>query len=171
MLLKLRNRAPKILIHPDKRLKRIAEPVDFEATTYEDRVKIVRQMNTALGGVHYGMRLGLAAPQIGINKRVIIVRGNVMFNPEWTPTRAPLNQIQEACYSCPGKIYKVGRAQYGWAKWTDINGRQMSDKLKELPAVVFQHELDHLDGKCCADVGEEIEAPRRTPPEYTNPKP
>lgn len=156
MILNYRNRPPKILVHPDKRLKRIAEPVDFNKTTYEERLDIVRKMNSALGGTKYGQRLGFAAPQIGINKRVIIVRGNVMFNPEWKPSRAPNNTITEGCYSVPGRNFLVQRASYGWAKWTDISGRPMEDKLRELPAIVFQHELDHLDGKCCVDVGEEI---------------
>lgn len=159
-LLKWRNRPPKFLIHPDPRLKRIAEPVDFERETYAMRMQTVRKMNNALGGATYGQRLGLAAPQIGINKRVIIVRGNVMFNPTWRPTRAPNNTIIEGCYSVPKKLYEVGRAPYGWAEWTDINGMQHKAKLKELAAIVFQHEIDHLDGKCCADVGKLIESPK-----------
>lgn len=156
ILLKLRNKTPKVLIHPDPRLKRIAEPVDFKKISLEERTKIVQKMGAALSKQTYGMRLGIAAPQIGINKRVIIVRGNVMFNPEWTPSKAPVNEITEACYSVPGKMFKVSRAPYGWVKWTNIEGRSMEDRLRELPAIVFQHELDHLNGKCCIDVGREI---------------
>ena len=157
-LLKWRNRPPKFLIHPDPRLKRIAEPIDFEHSTYAMRMQIVRKMNNALGGATYGQRLGLAAPQIGINKRVIICRGNVMFNPTWHPSKAPTNTVIEGCYSVPKKTFEVQRAQYGWSKWTDINGRPMEDKIKGLAAIVFQHEVDHLDGKCCADVGKEIKS-------------
>lgn len=162
-LLNFRNKPPQILIHPDKRLKRIAEPVDFENTSLEDRTKIVRKMAAALFTQKWGQRLGIAAPQIGINQRVISVRDNVMFNPEWHPTKAPANTITEACYSVPGKTFRVQRAPYGWAKWRNIHGHPFEDKLTGLPAIVFQHELDHLDGKCCADVGEEIkveESPR-----------
>ncbi len=162
-LLNFRNKPPQILIHPDKRLKRIAEPVDFENTSLEDRTDIIRKMGAALASQNWGQRLGIAAPQIGINKRVIVVRGNVMFNPEWNPTRAPQDTITEGCYSLPGKTFRVSRAPYGWAKWTTIDGRPGESKLSGLPAIVFQHELDHLDGKCCADVGEEIkveESPR-----------
>lgn len=159
-LLKWRNRPPKFLIYPDQRLKRIAEPVDFENTTYAMRMQTVRKMNNALGGATYGQRLGLAAPQIGINERVIIVRGNVMFNPTWHPTKAPTNTIVEGCYSVPKKLYEVERAPYGWAEWTDINGERHKSKLKDLPAIVFQHEIDHLNGKCCADVGKLVESPK-----------
>ena len=156
MLLKWRNRTPKFLLHPDERLKRIAEPVDFEKTTLEERTKIVRKMGAALAKTTWGMKLGIAAPQIGINLRVVIVRGNVMFNPEWNPTKAPSEQNTEGCYSVPKRLFKVPRAPYGWAKWTSIDGRPMEDKLKELPAIVFQHELSHLNGICIADIGEEV---------------
>lgn len=151
----MRNRPFKILIHPDKRLKRFALPVDFEKTTIEERSAIVRKMGASLAMQRYGMKLGIAAPQIGINLRVMIVRGNVMFNPEWRGA----NQFEvgiEGCYSVPGKTFRVQRSKYGWAKWTSIDGRPMESKLKDLPAIVFQHELDHLNGECCADVGEEI---------------
>ena len=166
MILNWRNKPMDILIYPDPRLKRIAEPVDFEKTTLKERTTIVRKMGVSLGRTTYGQQLGIAAPQIGINLRVIIVRGNVMFNPEWQPTKAPPEQVIESCYSAPKKIYRVERAKYGWAKWTSIDGRPMEDKLTNLPSIVFQHELDHLNGKCCPDVGEKLEIkmePNRTP--------
>lgn len=158
LLLKLRNPIPKVLIHPDKRLKRIALPVDFDKTTLIQRTVIIRKMGAALSKQTYGMKLGIAAPQIGINLRVMIVRGNVMFNPEWQPAKAPLESITEGCYSVPYKVFKVPRAKYGWAKWTNIEGRPMESKLSGLPAIVFQHELDHLNGICCADIGEEVKS-------------
>lgn len=162
-LLKMRNKPLPILKHPDPRLKRIAEPVDFATTSEQEREAIVLKMGRALQNTDYGARLGLAAPQIGINKRVIIVRGNVMFNPTWTPSKAPPNLVTEGCYSVPRRLYKVSRAPYGWAKWTGIDGKQYEDKLKGIPAIVFQHEIDHLDGKCCADVGEELPEPIKKP--------
>jgi len=113
-------------------------------------------MGAALAQQSYGGRIGIAAPQIGINKRIIIVSGNVMLNPEWHPSKAPPNEVTEGCYSIPNKVFKVDRAQYGWAKWTNIDGKPFEDKLSGTNAIVFQHEIDHLDGKCCADVGEEI---------------
>lgn len=159
-----RTRPVPILIHPDKRLKRIAKPVDFEKTTLAQRSAIVRKMGATLAKQTYGDRLGIAAPQIGINKRVMIVRGNVMFNPEWTPVKAPLESIEEGCYSVPFKAYKVDRAKYGWAKWMNIDGHPMEDRIKGLAAIVFQHEINHLDGICCVDIGQEIKVEdSRTP--------
>lgn len=151
-----RNKPMKILIHPDPKLKRIAEPVDFNKTSLAERTALVRVLGATLAQQNWGMKLGIAAPQVGINKRVMVVRGNVMFNPEWVPSKSPTDTITEGCYSVPRRIFKVQRAPYGWAKWTSIDGRPMEDKLKGEPAIVFQHELDHLNGKCCADVGEEV---------------
>lgn len=156
ILINFRNRVPKILIHPDRRLKRIAKQIDFDKTTPQERSNIVRKMGSALSKMTHGAHLGLAAPQIGINKRVIIVRGAVMFNPEWQASKAPPNITTEGCYSVPKLLFKVSRAQYGWAKWTNIDGKPFEDKLSGLPAIVFQHEIDHLNGVCCADIGEEI---------------
>ena len=79
-----------------------------------------------------------------------------MFNPQWHPTNAPPETIIEGCYSVPKKLFKVPRAKYGWAKWTNIEGKPFEDKITGLPAIVFQHELFHLDGKCLPEYGEEI---------------
>jgi len=155
-IIRWRNRPKKILIYPDKRLKRIALPVNFEKTTREQRMRIIRKIGASLSAQGWGEKLGIAAPQIGINLRVIIVRGNVMFNPEWRPVKNQSEISIEGCYSTQKKIFRVNRAKYGWAKWTNIDGRPFGSKLHGLPAIVFQHELDHLNGVCCADIGEEI---------------
>lgn len=82
--------------------------------------------------------------------------GKVYINPEWTPTRAPKETIIEGCYSVGhDKTYKVPRSKYGWAKYQTIDGEwRENEKIRGIDAVVFQHELDHLDGKCCCDTGE-----------------
>lgn len=152
----MRTPVPKILFYPDPQLKRIAEPVDFTLMNLENRTKIVRKMAAALSKTTYGMRLGLAAPQIGVNLRIVIVQGNVLFNPVFTPSRNQFKEVTEGCYSVKDKIFRVTRAKYGWVKWTTINGIPAQAKVKGIDAIVLQHELDHLDGKCCPDVGTEI---------------
>lgn len=103
------------------------------------------------------MRLGITAPQVGINKRFFIMMGKAMVNPEWKETKAPKNEVIEGCYSVGKERYKVMRAPYGWAKWQDSNGNWHEEKLKGLEAIVFQHELDHLNGLCCIDTGEKVD--------------
>lgn len=111
------------------------------------------KMGATMSATGYGQKLGIAAPQIGISKRVMVVLGVVMVNPTWQPSKAPLEKTVEGCYSVPRKVYEVERAPYGWARWFSIDGVERRFKLNGLNAIVFQHELDHLDGKCCADVG------------------
>lgn len=155
-LLKKRNKPMPFLTHPNKILSRVADPIDFDKESPEELSAIVRKMGAALSNASYGGKLGLAAPQIGISKRVCIVQGAVMFNPEWTPSKAPLNEGVEGCYSVPHRLFKVMRAPYGWAKWKSIDGVQREFKFSGVRAIIFQHELDHLNGKCCVDVGEEV---------------
>lgn len=152
------------IMHPNPILARVADPVDFTKDSRQKLIDIVRNMGNALSAASYGGKLGLAAPQIGISKRICIVQGMVMCNPEWTPSKAPGNDVTEGCYSVPHRVFKVNRAQYGWAKWQSIEGVVRERKISGLTAIIFQHELDHLNGKCCADVGEEIiEAPSQAP--------
>lgn len=159
-LLKWKNRDLKnveFLIHPHPILSARAEEVDFTKTKREELVKIVRMMGAALSGVNYGDRLGIAAPQIGISKRIMVVQGVVMINPTWQPSKAPPNQVVEGCYSVPHKSFEVSRAPYGWAEWYSIDGVKRKYKLNDMNAIIYQHELDHLDGVCCADVGTLLE--------------
>ena len=161
-LLRRRNKPMDFLIHPDPRLKQIAEPVDFATETYEELSTIVRKMGNALATASYGGKLGLAAPQIGINKRIIVCQGAVMFNPEWRPAKGQKNIITEGCYSAPKRLFKVERAQYGWAKWQSIAGVWREEKINGLRAIIFQHEVNHLDGICCVDIGTEVKLNENT---------
>lgn len=95
--------------------------------------------------------VGLAAPQIGVNKNMAIVLGVPMMNLEFTPTKHSETR-QEGCFSMNyGKdFYEVERPKRGFARWVDTrNGKQREEKLVGLQARVFQHELDHINGKLC----------------------
>lgn len=156
-LLLWRNRAPKILIHPDIRLATPAKEVDFNKISRKKLVRIVSKMGSALASQGYGDKLGIAATQIGIPLRIMIVQGVVIVNPTWQPSKAPPDQRIEGCYSVPGKLYQVERARNGFATWKSIDGEERRYKLNGLNATIYQHEFDHLDGKCCADVGKLLE--------------
>lgn len=156
IILKQRNKPMDFVIYPDKRLTTPCKPVDFSKTTYEERSEIVRKMGNALASASYGGKLGLAANQIGIDAQVAIVQGVVVFNPTWEPVKQQIQMSDEGCYSVPGKTFRVKRAKYGWATWRDINNIEHKIKVKGLSAIVFQHEIDHLKGICCAEAGVEI---------------
>ena len=98
--------------------------------------------------------VGLAAPQIGINKRIIILDcGNSileMINPEISTAEGSI-QITEACLSIPGAEVKPKRAGEIRVKGLDRNFKPVRFYLKGLPAVIAQHEIDHLDGILITD--------------------
>lgn len=156
MITKARNKPAEIVPRDHEALKKVSEPVNFETTTREERLTLMRTMYATLKSMTHGSKLGLAAPQIGINLRAVIVAGIPMFNPEFR--KAPVSiSVTEGCYSIPkNSRYKVERAKYGWAKWQDLDGNVREEKVHEMKAVILQHEIDHLDGKCCDDVGKYV---------------
>lgn len=148
---------PKILIYPDPALETVCDAVDFEKDSREYLQKVCEDLDLALQNTKYGQKLGLAAPQIGVNKRMFIAFGLVFINPEMRTTKVPqMIRSDEGCYSVPDKLYRVEKVKYFWATWYNIDGEKREAKLKGLEAVVFQHELNHLNGLCCADVGTEV---------------
>lgn len=98
---------------------------------------------------HYG--IGLAAPQIGINKRIFVM-GNpqlsyICVNPEILEGHGEVKD-QEGCLSFPGLYLHVNRFETIKVKYYDILGKEHIKEFKDIQARVFQHEYDHLNGLC-----------------------
>ena len=99
--------------------------------------------------------IGLAAPQIGVLQRVILIapegmRPTAILNP--VITKAEGEQIgQEGCLSIPGLYGDVTRAQYIEVEALDRRGREVVFELEGMPARVAQHEIDHLEGVLFTD--------------------
>ncbi len=93
--------------------------------------------------------VGLAAPQIGILKRIVTIDvGNGLFemiNPEILEQSGEQDG-PEGCLSIPGTSGEVKRPMHVKAKYTDINGETVIVEADELFARAICHELDHLDG-------------------------
>jgi len=93
--------------------------------------------------------VGLAAPQVGISKRVIVVDAGEglleLINPEIIFAEGE-QVVTEACLSIPGITGEVARAYAVHVKYLDRYGKENVIKAKGFPAIVFQHEIDHLDG-------------------------
>ena len=94
--------------------------------------------------------LGLAAPQIGVLSRVIVIApidepAMAVINPEITSAEGSVLG-QEGCLSLPGLYGDVVRAQDVEVRGMDVRSRPVVLKLSGLPARVAQHEIDHLDG-------------------------
>jgi peptide deformylase len=93
--------------------------------------------------------IGLAAPQVGLNKRIFIM-GNldkliVCINPEIVSGEGEIKD-QEGCLSFPGLWLKVNRYEKIKVKYYNSKAEQIEIDLEGLAARVFQHEYDHLDG-------------------------
>lgn len=100
--------------------------------------------------------IGLAAPQVGVNLRVIVVQlmsagklvGPVqeMINPVIQSFSEDLVEYEEGCLSIPGEYIKLKRPRSIDVKFQDLRGKYKRWHLKGLEARVVQHEIDHLDG-------------------------
>lgn len=93
--------------------------------------------------------VGLAAPQIGIRRRVIVWQNEdergAMANPRIVEQEGNIVD-DEACLSVPGLTYPVARAQWVTVVGLDEEGQETTIEAADLTARIFQHEIDHLDG-------------------------
>lgn len=99
--------------------------------------------------LHDAKGAGLAAPQVGILKRVVVIdvgEGIVeLINPEIIETKGT-KQEKEACLSIPGQSGVVERPEYVKARYWDRFGVEQTIEGTEILAVALCHEIDHLDG-------------------------
>lgn len=105
--------------------------------------------------------VGLAAPQIGVNIRLIIVytkRGDlVCFNPVIIKKSLFKTLLHEGCLSVPGKHGQIKRHRTVRVKFTDPEGEVKTLDTHGLLAQIFQHEVDHLDGVLYVDKAKKVE--------------
>jgi len=94
--------------------------------------------------------IGLAANQVGILKRIIIVsdEGNikVFINPEITYFSEQKVPFDEGCLSLPQTFLTITRSENIMVKYRDLKGKPRMEKYSGLTARIIQHEVDHLDG-------------------------
>jgi peptide deformylase len=127
-------------------LRQVSEPVmNFD----EELAQTVRDMKRLMG-------LGLAAPQVGINKRIIVVKswsfGSVMAMINPVILSASGSQTgRESCLSLPGLSRSVERAYEITVEYHTLAGETKSITCSGMAARVIQHEIDHLDGVLIID--------------------
>jgi len=144
-----------ILIHPDPRLKKLADPV---ADLSDDLRALADDM---LETMYDAPGIGLAAPQIGVSTRLIVldcVKGEAeaprpiaMFNPEVVATSDERSVYEEGCLSIPEIYADVERPAEVTVRWIDRDGAERQEDFAGLWATCVQHEIDHLDGKLFID--------------------
>ena len=142
-----------ILIHPDPRLKKTCAPV---ADLSDELRKLAADM---LETMYDAPGIGLAAPQIGVLDRLIVMdcikEGDpepvIMFNPEILASSEDTNVYEEGCLSIPDQYAEVTRPAEVRVGWIDENGNPQEKDFDGLWATCVQHEIDHLNGKLFID--------------------
>lgn len=149
--------------HPT--LRKIAQDVELptnqsDQETLKEMLEYVKNSQNPEIAEKYGLRpgIGLAAPQINVSKRMIAVhvetdKGELysyaLFNPKIVSHSVERSYLTagEGCLSvdqaCPGYVPRYARVT---VKGIDLDGKEVKLRLKGLPAIVFQHEIDHLNG-------------------------
>lgn len=118
--------------------------------------KIQQLIDDMIETMHKYNGVGLAAVQVGILKRVVVIDtyeddGPIaLINPVILKTKGE-REVEEGCLSFPNKFAKVIRPEEVVAEYTDRNGNRIKVKAKELLAQAICHELDHLDGEVFVD--------------------
>jgi peptide deformylase len=142
-----------ILIWPHPTLKKKATPVEKVDDSTRELVKDLFESMYAADGV------GLAAPQIGVLKNVIVLDTTprqpesapiAMINPEILSLEGEV-QYNEGCLSIPGEAEEVDRAAICTVRYLDENGKEHTKRCEGLLAIAVQHETDHLKGTVFVD--------------------
>ena len=156
-----------IVIAPDPVLRQKAAPVK------EVDAAVVQLMEDMLAIMYEAPGIGLAAPQIGLSKRVIVMDCGIedeedcdhhgcdhahlkpnplaMANPEITWTSDETSVTEEGCLSLPGQTADVTRPAKVTVRYLDQQGNEQELTADGLLATCIQHEIDHLDGVLFVD--------------------
>lgn len=130
-------------------LREVAKPVETVDASIR---KLGREMRATM---HAEKGIGLAAPQVGVSKRVIIAtigdKVVLMVNPEIRSFSMECEVGEEGCLSLPGQFGNVSRAKWVKLRYLDEKGVPVECELSKLDARVVQHEIDHLNGVLFVD--------------------
>ena len=144
-----------ILIHPDPRLKKVADPI----TTIDDDLR--RLADDMLETMYDAPGIGLAAPQVAVMQRVLVMdcvkdadatpEPMVLINPKVEWVSDTLSVYEEGCLSIPEQYGEVERPASVRVSWMDVDGKLKEEEFDGLWATCVQHEIDHLNGKLFID--------------------
>lgn len=154
-----------ILTSEDSTLRKKSKPVtDFGARTAQLMDDLKDTLAAADGA-------GLAAPQVGILRRAVVVMNNdtavELINPEITSREGSIRGT-EGCLSVPGMIGYVVRPEKVTVKAFDRNGKEFSVELEAIAARCACHETDHLDGILYTDKAEDLMTEQEYADRYEN---
>jgi peptide deformylase len=146
-----------IKIDPDPVLRKISAPLDQNKIALAEIQELCRDMAETMEKKD---GIGLAAPQIGKNIRIIVVNSPhgvlCMINPRITKRSFAKEWSEEGCLSVPETFGQVRRHKKINCIYHDRQGKVNKVQLKDLMARVVQHEIDHLDGILFTDKAKNI---------------
>ncbi|MCF4968898.1 peptide deformylase [Nostoc sp. CMAA1605] len=145
--LKLHYLGDRVLRQPAKRINKVDDEIR----------QLIREM---LQTMYSNDGIGLAAPQVGINKQLIVIDCEpdnpdnpplVLINPTIKQVSQEICTAQEGCLSIPGVYMDVKRPEVVEVSYKDENGRPQTLKATDLLGRCIQHEMDHLNGVVFVD--------------------
>lgn len=140
----------KLLKSDNPALRMISNPILVEEISSKDTQTLVKQLRKFLTKKH---GYGIAAPQVGIHKQVIVIRLDknkelliVMINPVIKDLSKDFQTFEEGCYSVPGHKGQVTRPRTVTVDYVTPDGIRILQTFTGFNATVIQHEIDHLHG-------------------------
>jgi peptide deformylase len=147
-----------IVKEPEKVLRGNARPLAAEELDTPQLHRLIKDM---VHTMYDAKGVGLAAPQIGLDQRIIIVappgqEPMAIINPEIVKRSIGTNPSEEGCLSVPGTWGVVRRANSLTVKGLAPDGKPFRKSVKGFEATIFQHEVDHLNGILFIDKAKNI---------------
>ncbi len=137
-----------LLKYPQAELRKKSKPVEELTEEIKSLIHDMRETMYASGGI------GLAAPQLGVNQRVIVVdvspyqrdqKPFALINPKIVSSEGGLDS-EEGCLSVPDLVETIKRKEKITVRGLDEEGREVEIEASGMLAICLQHEIDHLDG-------------------------
>ncbi len=136
-----------LLVYPDEALRRVSEEIPLKNLCSKETTDLIADLKETMI-VENGV--GVAAPQIGVFKRVIIVETSdgpqAFLNPRVIRHSIRKVESEEGCFSVRGVYGIVPRFKSVVVEAYNEKGQEVTIHTEHLPAIVFQHEIDHLNG-------------------------
>lgn len=173
-----------IVTDGDPVLRKKADEVQEGEFDTDELKALVRDMSDTLRTTEYGV--AIAAPQIGVSKRIFVVRGFIVahklrkeegadsipdaafINPTITRASRKKERFEEGCLSVPKKFGTIVRSEKVEVSARTPDGTAFEVKAEGLLAEIFQHEIDHLNGVLFIDEAEDVYIHEPTTPNHGN---
>lgn len=141
----------------EKVLRKKIASFDFDKYSKKEIRELVRKMRTIMKKAD---GVGLSANQVGLDARLFVAEVDnkfyAIFNPKLIKKSEEKNEMEEGCLSVPEKFGTVVRSEKIWLESQNADGKKIKIKAWGFLARVFQHEVDHLEGKLFIDKSKDV---------------